>query len=292
LKEMSIAVPPLRLQENDNKYVTVNGITIRYIVRGDGPPILLIHGFGEFVESWAFNIEPLSEHYRVYALDLPGHGLSDKPANGYAFFLSADFVANFMQTLEINRATLIGHSIGGFICLSTAINFPEKVDRLVLIDSGGVSKEMPLRYRLAALPILGEIMVEPTLKAGLRMGIKGTFYNPDLVTDEMVDMTYKYLRMRGAKRAMLEIIRESTSLRGPVAEAIMTDKLHLIKAPTLVIHGAQDKTVPVDEVENASKLIPKARLAVFEECGHVPHLEKPAEFNETVLAFLQSERQN
>jgi len=285
-------VLPLRLKKTDNQYITVNGITIRYTVRGAGSPIILIHGFGEFVESWAFNIEPLSEHYRVYALDLPGHGLSDKPANGYAFSLSAGFVANFMQALGINRATLIGHSIGGFMCLSTAISFPEKVDRLVLVDSGGTSKEMPLRYRLAALPILGEIMVEPTLKAGLRMGIKGTFYNPDLVTDEMVNMTYKYLRMRGAKRAMLEIIRESTNLSGPPPGAVIIDKLNRVSAPTLVIHGAQDKTVPVDEVENASKLIPGARLAVFEECGHAPHLEKPAEFNETVLAFLQSERQN
>jgi len=285
-------VLPLRLKETDNQYITVNGITIRYIVRGDGPPILLIHGFGEFVESWAFNIEPLSEHYLVYVLDLPGHGLSEKPKINYSPLLVADFVIGFMQALRISRASLIGHSIGGFMCLSTAINFPEKVDRLVLVDSGGVSKEMPLRYRLAALPILGEIMVEPTVKAGLRMGIKGTFYNPDLVTDEMVDMTYKYLRMRGAKRAMLSIIRNITNLNGASPEAVVIDKLHLVNAPTLIIHGAQDKTVPVDEVENASKLIPEARLAVFEECGHVPHLEKPAEFNETVLAFLQSERQN
>ncbi|MBA7700016.1 hypothetical protein ES703_108722 [subsurface metagenome] len=283
-------MPPLRLQETDNKYIAVNGVTIRYIVRGAGSPVLLLHGLGEFVESWAFNVESLSEHYLVYALDLPGHGLSEKPASGYSPLLVADFAIGFMQALRINRASLIGHSIGGFMSLSTAISFPEKVDKIVLVDSGGLSREMPLRFRLATLPILGEIMVKPTIKAGLRAGIKGAFYNPDLVTEEMVNMAYHYLKMPGAKRAMLSIIRNVTNLNGASPEAVVIDKLHLINAPTLLIHGAQDKAIPVEEVQNICKLIPKARLEVFEECGHVPHLEKPAEFNETVIAFLKTDQ--
>lgn len=281
---------PLRLQETDNKYITINGTTIRYIARGAGPPVLLIHGIGEFVESWAFNIEPLSEHYQVYALDLPGHGLSEKRMSNYSPSLAANFVTSFMQALRISRASLIGHSIGGFMCLSTAISFPEKVDKIVAVDSGGLSREMPLRLRLASLPILGEIMVEPTVKAGLRAGIKGAFYHPDRVTEEMVDTAYHYLKMPGSKRAMLSIIRNITNLNGASPEAVVIDKLHLVKAPTLLIHGAQDKSISVEEVQNVYKLIPKARLEIFQECGHVPHLEKPAEFNETVIAFLKSDQ--
>jgi len=281
-------VPPLRLRDSDNKYITLDGITIRYIVRGDGSPVVLIHGFGEFVESWAFNIEPLSKHYQVYAVDLPGHGLSGKPKIDYSLPFAMQLATDFMQALGIDRASLIGHSMGGAICLSAAISFPEKIDKIVLVDSGGLSKELPVRYRLVTIPILGEVLVAPTIKSGLKAGMKRAFYNPDLVNEEMVDIDYQYMKMPGTKRALLSIIRNSASLTGPYPEVIMTNKLHLVKTPALLIHGAQDKAIPVEHAQNACKLLPQARLEVFEKCGHVPHIEKAAEFNEAVIAFLNS----
>jgi pimeloyl-ACP methyl ester carboxylesterase len=277
---------PLKAEELDEKYVVVNGLKIRYIVRGSGSPVILVHGIGEFLEVWWQNIKPLSEHYRVYAMDLVGHGLSDKPAVDYSLAFATEVASGFAQALGIERASLIGHSIGGVIAMTMAINFPEEVDKLVLVDSGGLTDEVSLLYRLCCLPLLGELLVMPTVKAGLRHGMKRAFYNPDRVTDEMVDKDYQFLKMAGAKRAILSIIRNGISLRGPNSGTVMVDKLHLIKLPTLLIHGAQDKVVPVKYARDACNLIPNARLKVIEECGHCPYIEKASEFNEAVIAFL------
>jgi len=277
---------PLKAEELDEKYVVVNGLNTRYIVRGSGSPVVLIHGIGEFLEVWWQNVGPLSEHYQVYAMDLPGHGMSDKPAIDYNLAFATEFAIGFAQALGLGRASLIGHSLGGLVAMSIAINSPEKVDKLVLVDSGGLTDEMPLLYRFCCLPLLGELIVEPTVKAAVKHGMKRSFYNPDLVTEEMVDKDYQFLKMPGAKRAMLSIIRYGVSLRGPNPEVIMLDKLHLIKSPTLLIHGTRDKVIPLKYAREAYKLIPNARLKAIKKCGHCPYIEKASEFNEAVIGFL------
>ena len=276
---------PLDAENLDEKCVVVRGLNIRYVVEGNGPTVLLIHGFGEFLETWWFN-RPLCEHFKVYAMDLPGHGLSDKPEVGYDLTFATEFANDFAQALGIEHASLIGHSLGGLVAMSMAINFPEKVDKLILVDSGGLGNEVSLLYRLCCLPILGELMMEPTIKAGLRHGMKRAFYNPDLVTEEMVEKDYQFMKMPGVKQAMLNIIRHGASVRGPHPEVVMLDKLHLIKSPTLLIHGTRDKVIPVKYGRKAVELIPNARLKLIKKCGHCPHIEKAAEFNEAVIKFL------
>ena len=276
------------IENLDEKYITLNGVRVRYVVKGDSSPVLLLHGFGEFLESWVFNIDPLSEHYRVYALDLPGHGLSEKPATDYSLPAAVKFITDFMQTMGIERASLIGHSIGGHISLKMAISSPDKVNKIIPVDSVGLTYKTPLLYRLCALPVLGDIFIKPTVKAGLRQGMKRAFYNQDRITEEMIDLDYKYLKMPGAKRAMLSIIRSGIGLNGPRPEAIILDKLHMVRSPTMFIHGAQDRAIPLKYAKHASRLIPGARLKVIEACGHCPHIEKADEFNEAVIAFLDS----
>jgi len=276
----------VRIENLEAEYIVVNGTKIRYIVKGSGSPVLLVHGFGQFLEVWWFNIGPLSQHYQVYAMDLPGHGLSEKPAVDCTFSIVTEFIIDFMEALGIGHASLIGHSMGGSICLDEAINFPDKVDRIILVDSGGLSEKVPLLYRLCALPVLGDILVRPTIKAGVRHGIKRAFYNPDLVTEDMVNLNYELLRKPGVKATMLSIIRSGISISRSNPETIITDKLRLVKVPTLLIHGAQDAVIPLKYAQNASRLIPDCRLEIINECGHCPHLEKASEFNEAVISFL------
>ena len=279
------------MEDLGTKFITVKERNIRYTVRGSGAPIILIHGFGEFLEVWWFNIGPLSEHYQVYAMDLPGHGLSDKSGNGYTPPFFTELISDFMQALRIERAHLIGHSLGGAICLSMAINSPGKVDMVILVDSGGLDKEVSLLYRLCALPFIGEIIMRPTIKAGLRHGIKRAFYNPDLVAEEIVDWYYEIMRKPETKQAMLNLIRSNVDFSGLYPDVVLKDKLHLVKAPTLFIHGEQDAVIPLVHAQKACKLVPNARLEVFAECGHCPHIEKAPEFNKVVLAFLESNGQ-
>ena len=276
------------MEDIDSKFITVKGSNIRYIVRGSGAPVLLIHGFGEFLETWWFNIEQLSEYYEVYAMDLPGHGLSDKPPVNYTLPFATKFICDFMQALGIERAHLIGHSLGAAIDLNMAINSPDRVDKLILIDCGGLSEEVPFLYRLCTLPFLGEVIMKPTVKSSLRSGIKGVFYNPDLVTEEMVDKDYEFLKMPETKRVMLNMIRSNADFSGMHPEVVLTDKLHLVESPALFIHGEQDTVVSLDDVRDACDLMPDARLEVIPECGHCPHIEKPREFNGAAIAFLES----
>jgi len=241
----------------------------------------------------SFNIENLdekyvSEYYRVYALDLPGHGLSDKPVINYDIDFATEFAVEFARALNFKRASLIGHSLGGIIAMSVAIKFPEEVDKLVLVDSGGLTDKVSWLYRFCCLPLLGEIIVGPTIKPVVRHGMKRAFYNPDVVTEDMVDRDYRILKMRGVKRVVLSIIRNGISLKGADPETVILDKFHLIKSPVLLIHGAQDKIIPVEQARNACEMIPDARLKVIDECGHCPYIEKAVEFNEAALSFLSN----
>ncbi len=275
------------VNSTEGEYATVNGVTVRYIVRGTGSPVLLIHGFGEFLEVWAFNIDALAKHNRVYAIDLPGHGLSQKPKADYKLSFFTNFVISFMSALELEQVSLVGHSVGGAISLEAAINYPKRIAKLVLVDSGGFSRETPLLYRLCTLPVVGDVIIRPTTKPLLRRGLKGLFYDPNLVTEEMVELDYRYLKMRGAKETMLNIIRSNSDLTGPHPEVVLLDKLHLVRLPTLLIHGAQDKLVPLERAQAASKLIPGARLKVFARCGHCPQIEKAAAFRFSSMVRYQ-----
>ena len=269
------------------KYVDVGGFNLRYVVKGTGPPVLLIHGLGGFLETWAYNIGALSRHFTVYAFDMPGHGLSEGPVSDYTLECCTNRIAvNFMASLGIEHASLIGHSMGGLVCLSVAIHFPKKVDKLVLVDSAGLSKEAPLIYRLATLPVLGDILLKPTIKPLIKAGMEKVFYNPEIITDEMVDLSYKYWRTPKFKRALANLLRHNASIDGLHPEIIVTDKLHLVQSPTLLIHGKQDQVIPVDYALLACKLIPNVKCQVIDRCGHCPHIEKATQFNDLVASFL------
>ena len=276
-----------RASEYAVKHVPVEGMRIRYTVAGAGPPVLLLHGYGEFLETWKFNIGLLSEHHQVYAMDLPGHGLSDKPEVAYDIFFFTKFAVGFMQALGIDCASIIGHSFGGLVSLNLAINFPEKVDYLILESTTGLAEDVSLVHRLCGVPILVDDLAESVMNVA-EQRLKREFYNPDIVDEEIVDKIYQFMRMPETKRVMLSILRHTVSVNGMNPAVVMTDRLHLIKSPTLLIHGAQDEINPLELSRKAWRLIPNARLKIFNECGHCPHIEKAPEFNEAVTAFLRA----
>jgi len=271
------------------KYIAVNGMDIRYAVRGTGPPLLLLHGFCEFLETWDFNLRPLSKHYQVYAMDLPGHGLSDKPYIDYSISFFTDFILGFMRALGIDHADIIGHSFGGAISISIATDFPEKVDRLILESSFGLSKDISLLHKLCSIPVLADADGKKSgVKTALEQRVEMEFYRPDFIAKEIVGRSYRFMQMPEARRVMLNIMHNWVSVSGLRREAVMVDRLPLIKSPTLLIHGEQDNIHPLELSQKACRLIPNGGLRVFNECGHCPHIEKSTEFNETVIAFLEA----
>ena len=187
----------------NEEYVTVDGLSIRYLVGGTGPVIILVHGLGAFLESWIFNFAALSEYLTVYAIELPGHGSSEDPKHDYSLSFYVKFVINLMAKMGISRASILGHSMGGPICISLAVDSPDKVDKLILVDSGGFNNKVSLSYRLATLPLLGNILLGPTLlinRATIRAGMRRQFYNPEIVPEEWIDAAYKHLKRPKRKK--------------------------------------------------------------------------------------------
>ena len=280
-------VESLRESEYE-KYLTVEGMKIHYVVRGAGSPLLLLHGAAHLLETWDLNIRSLSEHYQVYAMDLPGHGLSDKPGVAYDMSFFTECALGFMRALGIERASLIGHSMGGQICLNIAINFPEKVDSLILETSAGLSNDISLLHEVCNVPVwIGAEVDESVTPTAIEQRMKLEFYHPDVIAKEMVERSYRLMQqMPEQRRVLLSILRNSVTADGLRAEVVMVDRLHLVKSPTLLIHGMQDAIHPLELSQNACRLITDARLKVIDECGHCPHIEKSVEFNEAVIAFL------
>ena len=269
------------------EYVTVRGIRTRYFTTGDGPPLILLHGFGSFIESWALNVPPLRRHHRVYVIDLPGHGLSDNYDGIYTPQFIIDFTRSFMDTLGITRASFIGHSLGGLVSLYIAFSLPARVDRLVLVDSAGLSAEMPRIYRLCALPGLGRILMKTVMSRNLEKGMRRLFPNSNVVSPQMLDIIIENSHQT-AVETLLQLLRRNVGLTGLKPDIVMADKLPRIEAPILFVHGTRDRIFPLSQVAPAFALAPQTEVAVFDDCGHCPHIEQAVVFNETATAFLNA----
>jgi pimeloyl-ACP methyl ester carboxylesterase len=269
----------------ESRYVNVDGIDTHYVAAGEGPPLLLFHGLGASVATWRDNIGPLSEAFRVYAIDLPGHGDSSKPDIDYFPHSMADFAKNLIDELGLERPAIIGNSVGGALALMVAQKYPEAVSRLVLVCSAGLGKEISIYLRLASVPLLGDLM-ESSKVSGMRFMLCNVFHDSSFVTQELLEELYRSRQMPGAKNVVLRVIRHAVNLAGVRKDYILTKHLSCLKIPIMVVWGAQDQILPVSHAYGVLKTASQVQLQVFDGCGHWPHMEKADAFNSLVLKFL------
>ena len=275
-------------QTPETQYTKVGQINTRFWELGnDGSTVLLIHGIGGSLEDWILNADSLAKHHHVYALDLVGYGHSDKPSASYSFTYMAQFIKDFMKAESIDRASLIGHSLGGGISLQFSLQFPSKVEKLVLVGSAGLGKQVTFLLRVLTLPIIGKLLARPSRK-GTANFLKECLYDPALVTDELVEFSYSLASLPGAQEALLSTVRTLGNIRGMRKDALhpIVDNLSSITVPTLIFWGQQDRILPVAHAQVAENKIPNSQLQIFDSCGHFPQLERPEEFNSIVLKFL------
>lgn len=275
------------------RYVDLNGLRARCLVAGkDGLPVVLIHGLGASAEIWSANLDALSAHHRVYAPDLPGFGLTEKPGwIDYSPPAYSRFIREFMTAAGIGRASLVGHSLGGGVALRAILDEPERVDRLVLVSSAGLGRDVSLPLRVASLPGFDRVFFKPSLAVFTRF-LHRLVYDPAAITPEFARMYYEMFFQPGSVRAFTGILRAIATLGG-ARPGVLDDirkGLGTISAPTLIVWGRQDRILPVSQGVDAAGRIPGARLHIFERCGHMPNLEYPDEFNRIVLDFLAEDR--
>jgi len=275
-------------QTPQDQYIKVGDINTRFWTSGDqGAAVILIHGIGDAVETWESNINVLGEHHRVYALDLMGFGHSDKPHIRPSLPFGAQFVSDFMEMQHIERASVIGNSMGGAISLQFALQFPDKLEKLVLEDAAGLGKGVASFFRFFSIPIIGELLSRPS-HWGTAWLLKQIAYDPALITDDMVELYYQLAILPGAQRSFLSTLRVGVNFFGQRPQFVrsIVDNLGKITCPTLIIWGQQDRIIPVAHAQVAKDKIPNTELHLLDSCGHGPHFEHPEEFNRLVLEFL------
>jgi 4,5:9,10-diseco-3-hydroxy-5,9,17-trioxoandrosta-1(10),2-diene-4-oate hydrolase len=272
----------------EDKYINASGINTRYWSMGEqGGSFLLVHGFGASVEIWQHNMSALSTDHRVYALDLVGFGHSYKPNITYTPSTFIRHLDTFITAMNIERLNLVGLSMGGGISIMYTLAYPEKVDKLILVDSAGLGKELILSMRLMSLPIIGELMTKPSRKMAY-LFFKPAVLDSRILKGEFTETYYRLFSLPGAQQAMLKVLRSVCTIFGPRKDALQNTMFNLdkITAPTLIIWGKQDAVLPVKHAYFAKERIPNAHLHIFEQCGHMPNFEKPEEFNRVVSEFL------
>ena len=266
-------------------WTRARGANVRYFRLGQGPPVLLIHGLGESSLVWCSNMEELASNHTVIALDLPGHGASDNPLWDYSLDSSREFLIAFMDSLGLQRPSLIGNSMGGLLSLSVGLDRPERVDKLVLANSAGLGREIAGFLRLLSLPLLGEFMARPKQR-GSRFVTSHLPDTDDGLAEVFVAALSEERQRPGNTASMLRMLRAGVNLLGVKPWAVLTNRLSELKAPTLLLWGRQDVIFPVKHAYRAAKLIPKVWLKVFDNCGHWPQRDARNDFNSLVLRFL------
>lgn len=265
--------------EPKGRYATVKGARLRYTDDGSGPPVVLIHGFASSLESWELLRPVLAKTHRVISLDLKGFGGSDRPEGDYSPAAEAKHVLDLMDKLGVERAALVGHSWGSSVALSIALTAPERVTRIALYDAWVYEDQLPTMFLMARAPAFGEVIFslyhDQRPEERLALG----FYNPDIITEELVEGVQRQLDRPGTGAASL------AAARGMVFTE-MQKKYRTIDKPVLLLWGREDVVSTVSVGERLSRDLPHARLVVYPRCGHLPMVEAARESNAEVDKFL------
>jgi pimeloyl-ACP methyl ester carboxylesterase len=280
---------PARSAEVSFERVKLHGRESGYLVGGEGPVLLLIHGMAGTCENWRSVIEPLARNHTVIAPDLPGHGLSAGGPGDYSLGNLASGLRDLLLVLGHERATLVGHSLGGGIAMQFSYQFPEMVERLVLVSSGGLGLEVSPVLRAAALPG-ADLFIAATATTGQKIGgaigrgLSKVGMKPAADVAE-VARGYGSLAEPDRRKAFLATLRSVVGTEGQRVSA--TDRFYLAEAvPVLIVWGARDPIIPVGHGEDAHRALPGSRLEIFDGVGHLPQIEQPSRFITVLEDFL------
>ena len=276
----------------EDRYIDVGDVTTRYWMAGEeGSVVLLLHGVGCHVEFWEKNIAALAQEHRVFAVDIVGFGRTDKPDGFYSseqMAYMAEFILDFMTAMDVTTASLVGNSMGGGVSIKVAAHSPRRVERLVLVDSAGLGKRISSVLRFMTVPFLGEVLSRPGRQSAARM-MKMVSYDWSRAGDDFIDRSAAINRMPGNQRSLLSVLRDEIDMFGMKDDALadFSSCLEIIDAPILVIWGRQDRILPVADAESAVGKMVDGRLHIIDQAGHSPQIDRPDEFNATVLDFLR-----
>lgn len=269
-----------------SSFVQVGKQLVHYQKYGSqGPVLLLLHGTGASLHTWEAWASELQDNYQVYTIDLPGYGLTGPSVSGkYDGVSYARFINDFLTYQKIDSCIIAGNSLGGFIAWNTAIDYPEKIKAMILVDPAGFklnSKSVPIAFRLARVPVLNQLLTFITPRTVIEKSVKNVYFDPSLVTEELVERYFDLTLRKGNREAFVKRMQneEFTS---------RVDELNKIEIPTLILWGEQDQLIPVENAAKFSSALKNDTLVVMPNLGHVAMEEAPEESLKPVLTFLKS----
>ncbi|WP_460601352.1 alpha/beta fold hydrolase [Flexivirga lutea] len=274
------------------RFVDVHGHRRAFVKVGSGPALLLLHGVACDHSTWNRVIAPLAKDYTVIAPDLLGHGQSAKPRADYTLGGYANGMRDLLSILEIERATVVGHSFGGGVAMQFAYQFPELTERLVLVAPGGLGPDVSPIIRMATVPGFEQLMGALTLPGVRHAGLAGlrlahAVHLPGTQDIEEFASIYDSFRDRQARAAVHHVLRAVVDRKGQIVT--MTDRAYLTESmPLAVIWGADDAIIPSAQARNVDALAPGARIEIIEDSGHFPHRDHPDDFVRFVRDFMAS----
>jgi pimeloyl-ACP methyl ester carboxylesterase len=246
---------------------------------------VLIHGTSASLHTWDGWADALKENRRVIRFDLPGFGLTGPdPQNNYTIEHYADVVVAVLDELNVKKVALAGNSLGGYVSWATTVMYPQRVSKLILVDSSGYlfkPESVPIAFKLSQNPIASVLLKNVLPKSLVARSIKNVYGNPDLVSDELVDRYYDLSLRAGNRDALNERFKQ-------MSPGVLLDKIQTINVPTLIIWGAKDRLIPPKFAIKFNQDIANSQLIVFDELGHVPHEEDPESTVSAVKGFLNA----
>ena len=270
-----------------SQFVLIDGVKAHF--RDEGPrddpePLILLHGTSSSLHTWDGWTQALKANHRVIRVDLPGFGLTGPTVDGdYRMQVYSHFVASLMDALQVKRAVLVGNSLGGFVAWKTAVDYPKRVSKLVLVDAAGYSTtatSVPLGFKIAQIPMLSGLMGHVLPRSVIESSLRNVYADPSKINAELVDRYYELALRAGNRQALAA--RFSQNQPGEFETQIKD-----IKQPTLIIWGGQDRLIPPDNAQRFHRDIAKSRLVMFDKLGHVGHEEDPASTVAAAHDFLE-----
>lgn len=268
-----------------SKFVEIDGMQVHYRVEGKGMPIVLIHGTGASLHTWDDWTLKLKENYQVIRMDLPAFGLTGPNKSGdYSIKQYTQFLEEFVVKMKLDSMFLAGNSLGGNIAWNYASKNPEKVQKLILVDASGLptNKPQPWIFKMAKTPVLSKLFLYITPRNIIEDNLKQVYEDDTKISDALITRFHDMALREGNRKAFVD----RAKIDFKISEASKEEQLQNIQTPTLLIWGAKDTWIPLDNGKRMDALLPNSKLVVLQNSGHVPMEENPKESFKVLNDFL------
>ena len=285
-KDISVEDLKKEYANQHSKFTEIDGMQVHYRDEGKGFPIVLVHGTASSLHTWNAWTKELTNNYRVIRMDLPAFGITGPNTTAdYSIKSYTTFLDQFLKKLQLEKFHLAGNSLGGNIAWNYAAENPHKIEKLILVDASGLptNKEQPAIFKMAKTPVLSSLFLYVTPKFFIKKNMKEVYADESKITDELVTRYHKMALRVGNRQAFIDRAKMDFKL-GSKANL---EKLKSIQTPTLLIWGAKDNWIPLDNGKRMDSIMQNSKLEVLENSGHVPMEENPEESLTFLKAFFR-----